>query len=116
MQHRRTPQTQHRPPQRCVLSPLLCILYTHDCIPVHSSNSIIKFAYDTTVVGRISGGDESANQDEVEWMSESCTYKNLVLNITKTKKLIVDFRSKKTDIQALFIGQNWVKNQDVLEY
>ncbi|KAJ8364954.1 hypothetical protein SKAU_G00137850 [Synaphobranchus kaupii] len=37
----------------CVLSPLL---YTHDCTPAHSSNSIIKFADDTTVVGLISGG------------------------------------------------------------
>ncbi|KAM3849707.1 uncharacterized protein ACN63O_020561 [Diretmus argenteus] len=52
--------------QGCVLRPLLYSLYTYDCTPVHSNNSIIKFSDDTTVVGLISGGDESAYQNEVE--------------------------------------------------
>ena len=37
-------------PQGCVLSPLLYSLFTHDCVAMHASNSIIKFADDTTVV------------------------------------------------------------------
>ncbi|XP_048850633.1 uncharacterized protein LOC125719880 [Brienomyrus brachyistius] len=53
-------------PQGCVLGPLLFTLYTHDCVPAHLSKSIITFADDTTVVGLISGGDESAYHDEVE--------------------------------------------------
>ena len=36
-------------PQRCVLSPLLYSLFTHDCTARHDSNTIIKFADDTTV-------------------------------------------------------------------
>ena len=36
-----------------VLSPLLYSLFTHDCVAMHVSNSIIKFADDTTVVGLI---------------------------------------------------------------
>jgi hypothetical protein len=41
-----------RAPQGCVLSPLLYSLFTHDCMANHDSNSIIKYAVDTTVVGR----------------------------------------------------------------
>ena len=35
--------------QACVLSPLLYSLFTHDCVAMHASNSIIKFADDRTV-------------------------------------------------------------------
>ncbi|KAJ8375384.1 hypothetical protein SKAU_G00059640 [Synaphobranchus kaupii] len=48
----------------CVLSPLLYSLYTHHFSAAHPSNSIIKFADDTTVVGCISRGDETAYRDE----------------------------------------------------
>jgi hypothetical protein len=37
----------------CVLSPLLYSLFTHDCVAKHNSNTIIKFADDTTMVGLI---------------------------------------------------------------
>ncbi|KAK3562385.1 hypothetical protein QTP86_033520, partial [Hemibagrus guttatus] len=47
-------------PQGCVLSPLLFTLLTHDCAAMHSSNHIVNFANDTTVVGLISKNDESA--------------------------------------------------------
>ncbi|CAM4597207.1 unnamed protein product [Leuciscus chuanchicus] len=47
-------------PQGCVLSPLLYTLFTHDCSPIHNTNSIIKFADDTTVLGLIRDNDESA--------------------------------------------------------
>jgi hypothetical protein len=37
-------------PQGYVLSPLLCSLFTHDCVAKHNSNTIIKYADDTTVL------------------------------------------------------------------
>ncbi len=45
-------------PQGCVLSPLLFILLTHNCTAKFSSNHIIKFSNDTSVVGLISNNDE----------------------------------------------------------
>ncbi|KAK3548655.1 hypothetical protein QTP70_016405, partial [Hemibagrus guttatus] len=53
-------------PQSCVLSPLLFTLLTHDCTAMHSSNHIVKFTDDTTVVGLISKNDESVYREEVQ--------------------------------------------------
>jgi hypothetical protein len=51
--------------QGCVLSPLLYSLFTYDCGATHFSNSIIKFADDTTVVGLIINNNETAYREVV---------------------------------------------------
>ncbi len=76
-------------PQGYVLSPLLYSLYTHDCTATHSSDVIVKFADDKTVIGLITDNDETAYRKEVtKW----CQVNHLSLNIDKTKELVVDFR------------------------
>ena len=45
-------------PQGCVLSPLLYSLFIHDCMARHDSNTIIKLADETTVVGLTTDSDE----------------------------------------------------------
>ena len=52
------------------------------------SNSIIKFADDTTAVGLITNNDESANKEEMSALRMWC----LSLNVKKTKEVIEDFR------------------------
>ncbi|KAK3525964.1 hypothetical protein QTP70_011683 [Hemibagrus guttatus] len=47
-------------PQGCVLSPLLFSLYTNGCTSGHQSVKLLKFADDTTLIGLISDGNESA--------------------------------------------------------
>ncbi|KAK3543919.1 hypothetical protein QTP70_031829, partial [Hemibagrus guttatus] len=98
-------------PQGCVLSPLLYTLYTHDCTSAHHSNTIVKIADDTTVVGFISGVDETAYRNEVERLLGWCKENNLLLNTTssKTNELIIDYRRKETDITPLYISGDCVE-------
>ncbi len=79
-------------PHGCILSPLLYSLYTHDCTATHSSNVIIKFADDTTVIGLIT--DTMRRPTERRWvpLTKWCQENHLSLNIDKTKELLVDFQ------------------------
>ena len=52
-----------------------------------SSNSIFKFADDTTVVGWISNNDKTEYRDEIENLVNWCGNNNLSLNVNKTKCL-----------------------------
>ncbi|KAK3510725.1 hypothetical protein QTP70_015979 [Hemibagrus guttatus] len=87
----------------CVLSPLLFTLLTHDCAAMHSSNHIVKFTDDTTVVGLISKNDESAYREEVQQLTAWCKANSLSLNVDKTKEMVVDFRRAQSDHSLLFI-------------
>ncbi|KAK2899445.1 hypothetical protein Q8A73_012574 [Channa argus] len=96
-------------PQGCVLSPLLFTLLTHDCVAMHSSNHIVKFADDTTVVGLISKNDESAYREEVQRLTAWCGANNLSLNVDKTKEMVVDFRRAQGDHSPLIIDGSSVE-------
>ncbi|TWW55980.1 hypothetical protein D4764_09G0010300 [Takifugu flavidus] len=76
----------------CLLSPLLLSLYTNCCTSSHQSVKLIKFADDTTLIGLISNGDETAYRREVARLVSWCGHNNLQLNAQKTVEMIVDFR------------------------
>ncbi len=80
-------------PQGCVLSPLLFSLYTNDCTSKDPSVELLKFANNTTLIGLIQDGDESANRQEVKEPATWCSLNNLELNTLKTVEMIVDFRN-----------------------
>ena len=71
-------------PQGCVLSPLLYSLFTHDCVAMHHSNTIIKFADETRVVGLITDNDETAYREVLRDLAVWCQDNNLSLNESKT--------------------------------
>lgn len=79
--------------QGCVLSPLHFTLLTH-CTPTYSTNHIIKFAGDTTVVDLITNNDEANYRSEVSQLVQICKDNNLFLNVGNTKEIAMDFRKR----------------------
>lgn len=60
-----------------LLSPLLYSLYTYDCMVTNSSNIIVKFVDDTTVVVLFTIGDETAYREEVSALTYWCQENHL---------------------------------------
>lgn len=91
-------------PQGWILSPLLYSVYTHFCRSHSNSVLLFKFADNTSVVGLITKNNETVYCSEVEELVRWCENNNLILNISKTKELVVDFRKKATPLLPLSIN------------
>ncbi|KAK1803911.1 hypothetical protein P4O66_003852 [Electrophorus voltai] len=111
------PHPQHWSSSGCVLSPLLYSLYTYDCTATSSSTIIVKFADDTIVMGLISDNDERAYLEEIKHLENWCQENNLLLNVSKTKELIVDCSKKQErHYQPVRISGTTVKRVDSFRY
>ncbi len=70
-------------------------------------SKLLKFADDTTLIGLIQDGDESAYRQEVKELAVWCSLNNLELNTLKTVEMIVDFR-RNPQLSPLTIMNNSV--------
>ena len=96
-------------PQGCPISPKLYSIFTFDCKSIYPKNLVIKFADDTTVTGLITDNDENNYRSEIENIVDWCSKNNLLLNVKKTKEMIVDFRRNKNPIHPIFINNEPVE-------
>ena len=68
------------------------MLYTHDCVAIHSSNTLIKFADNMT--------DEAPYREVVQTLVTWCSHNHLNLNTRKIKEIIIDFRKLRTTLHS----------------
>ena len=79
-------------PQGTVLSPFLFSIYTSDCRPSHDSCFVDKYADDTVLTGLITNDFDNEYVHEITSFVNWCKMNHLVLNIDKTKEVVIDFR------------------------
>ncbi|KAI2648710.1 putative RNA-directed DNA polymerase from transposon BS [Labeo rohita] len=96
--------------------PLLFSLYTNDCTSKDPSVKLLKFADDTTLIGLIQDGEESAYRQEVEQLAVWCSHNNLVLNTLKTVEMIIDLRRNPPALPPLSIMDSTVAAVETLKF
>ena len=111
--HSSTLVTNTGAPQGCVLSPLLFTLYTADCRCTSENCKLFKYADDTALVSQCINED-MYYQNEVLLFTEWCKNNYLELNVSKTKQMIIDFRSTPETNIPLYI--NGIIVEDVTTY
>ncbi|KAK0149783.1 hypothetical protein N1851_009462 [Merluccius polli] len=78
----------------------------NSCTSSHQSVKLLKFADDTTIIGLISGGDESVYRWEIDHLATWCSHNKLELNALKTVEVVVDFRKNAAPLAPIALGES----------
>ena len=103
-------------PQGTVLSPFLFALYTSDCRATHNNCIIDKYADDTVLTGLITENIDTSYTEEVDSFVAWCARNHLVLNVEKTKEMIIDFRKNKGFFEPITIQDRQIERVDSYKY
>ena len=63
-----------------------------------------KFSDDTVLIGLINKGDDQAYRKEIDLFVSWCDANFLLLNVEKTKELVIDFGRKKVEVSPVVIN------------
>ena len=102
-------------PQGCVLSPGLFTLYTTDCRCTAGGTFQVKFSDDTSLTGLITTS-EASYRGAVAGLVQWCDDNHLLLNVAKTKEMVVDFRRDPPRPAPLVIKGEEVEIVDQYKY
>jgi hypothetical protein len=103
-------------PQGTVLAPVLFTYYTNLCKSSQHGCVAIKYADDMALVGKIEHDIDSHYRQEVQNILEWCQKQNLLLNVSKTKELIIDPQKRPTCPLPVFINGNVVDIVESFKY
>ncbi|XP_055863995.1 uncharacterized protein LOC106080210 isoform X1 [Biomphalaria glabrata] len=104
-------------PQGAVTSPLWFILYTNDFQSDSSCCSFTKFADDAALLALLSeSSDVNEYFKELEHIGEYCRDNFLLLNVKKTKEMIIDFRRDKKGNDIVSVAGETIEIVQTFKY
>ncbi len=99
-------------PQGSVLSPILFSLYISDFMIQYPNFKLFKYADDMALVGLLHKGSINDTTEYMKYVDELlnwCSNSVLILNIGKTKKLVINYTRQGISVKNVMIDSHPVE-------